>query len=378
MKNKPHVKMGGHDNDNAFTLVELLVVIAIIGILIALLLPAVQAAREAARRMQCTNNVKQLSLSLHTYHDAHNGFPASCSEDSLRVHPNGVKEGGRFSWYTRVLPFIEQTALYEQIQNPIARDGTAISKGPGGFWSAYNCVTSDPQKWFDPWQQNPPGGQCPSDGNASSDASSDAWHGGHLSYRGCEGDTPTWGGKDTINRGMFSRWTRSSGMSAMSDGTSNTVVISEAAVAMESNNYRGSLALAWASLDADGDITTVYPSVCRDRKQADQTLSGSVNNKLSGLRWGDAPAAFSKFNTILPPNSPSCTVNMDYEWVIMSASSYHTGGVNIGLGDGSCSFVSETVDAGDPADHFVLSGDSPYGVWGAAGSINGGESTSLQ
>ena len=89
-----------------FTLVELLVVIAIIGILVGLLLPAVQAARSAARRMHSSNNMKQIALAMHNYHDTVRGFPAQASTD---------KDGKKLlSWRVHILPFIEQNALYEQ------------------------------------------------------------------------------------------------------------------------------------------------------------------------------------------------------------------------------------------------------------------------
>src|SRR4051812_45822194 len=89
----------------AFTLVELLVVIAIIGVLVALLLPAVQAAREAARRMQCSNNLRQLGLALHNYHDVNQSFP-------MNYRP---VLGGTYSWMQAILPLIEQQSLYSQI-----------------------------------------------------------------------------------------------------------------------------------------------------------------------------------------------------------------------------------------------------------------------
>src|SRR6056297_1076372 len=89
-----------------FTLVELLVVIAIIGILVALLLPAVQAAREAARRMQCGNNLKQMALAMHNYHDTHKAFPFSYMIDPSNLNVQ--------SWGTRLLPFIEQSAIYDR------------------------------------------------------------------------------------------------------------------------------------------------------------------------------------------------------------------------------------------------------------------------
>jgi prepilin-type N-terminal cleavage/methylation domain-containing protein/prepilin-type processing-associated H-X9-DG protein len=95
---------------SGFTLVELLVVIAIIGVLVALLLPAVQSAREAARRMQCTNNLKQLGLSLHNFHDVNLAFPAS--DDELLTSPS-LSTLWKCSWTTRILPYIEQQAVFQ-------------------------------------------------------------------------------------------------------------------------------------------------------------------------------------------------------------------------------------------------------------------------
>ncbi|MEX1042682.1 MAG: DUF1559 domain-containing protein [Pirellulaceae bacterium] len=103
---------------SAFTLVELLVVIAIIGVLVALLLPAVQQAREAARRMQCSNNLKQLGLALHNYHDTHQVFPA------------GGYISNQLSWHVSILPFLEQSALHQSIN---FNQGTYHSKMPAAL-----------------------------------------------------------------------------------------------------------------------------------------------------------------------------------------------------------------------------------------------------
>ncbi|MGB4727076.1 MAG: DUF1559 domain-containing protein, partial [Thermogutta sp.] len=102
-----------------FTLVELLVVIAIIGILIALLLPAVQAAREAARRSQCTNNLKQIMLAFHNYHDIHKRFGPGLVKMGNWFAANNCPEGqcGTWSWGAFILPYLEQTSLYQQL-NP--------------------------------------------------------------------------------------------------------------------------------------------------------------------------------------------------------------------------------------------------------------------
>src|SRR5437773_1118253 len=107
----------------AFTLVELLVVIAIIGVLVALLLPAVQAAREASRRSQCTNNLRQLAIAMHNYHDVQLAFPVN-----YRPVVNGT-----YSWMQAILPFIEQSALYNQLTvgGPVSlANNTAVANTP--------------------------------------------------------------------------------------------------------------------------------------------------------------------------------------------------------------------------------------------------------
>lgn len=131
-----------------FTLVELLVVIAIIGVLVALLLPAVQQAREAARRIQCVNNMKQLGLALHNYHDTFNSFPKPYfwwQGPAAGQSPPGFFHA--FGWRTMILPFIEQSTVYDQIQwnLPLIDDtglpsNASIARMP---MPAYNCP-SDP------------------------------------------------------------------------------------------------------------------------------------------------------------------------------------------------------------------------------------------
>ncbi|MDR3109561.1 MAG: DUF1559 domain-containing protein, partial [Planctomycetaceae bacterium] len=113
-----------HSKFKAFTLVELLVVIAIIGVLIALLLPAVQAAREAARRMQCSNNLKQLGLAMHNYHDVHNALPAAWFGYDAQNRPAPLGNPG-WSWGTAILPFAEQSNVQNNLVHynlPITAD----------------------------------------------------------------------------------------------------------------------------------------------------------------------------------------------------------------------------------------------------------------
>jgi prepilin-type N-terminal cleavage/methylation domain-containing protein len=113
-----------------FTLVELLVVIAIIGMLVALLLPAVQAAREAARRTQCINQVKNLALALHVYHDAHDKFPAA--RENWNTGINTDENLTRFSAIFPLTPFFEQTMIFDKFTETIGfRNAGDITTGPG-------------------------------------------------------------------------------------------------------------------------------------------------------------------------------------------------------------------------------------------------------
>jgi prepilin-type N-terminal cleavage/methylation domain-containing protein len=122
----------------AFTLIELLVVIAIIGVLIALLLPAVQAAREAARRTQCLNNLRQIGLAMHGYHDLNNKFPPGGWE----WRPFGDTTRRQLAWSMLILPHAEQAPLYTSLNINLPFDATANTTGAATILSVYLCPSS--------------------------------------------------------------------------------------------------------------------------------------------------------------------------------------------------------------------------------------------
>lgn len=125
------------------TLVELLVVIAVIGILVSLLLPAVQAAREAARRTGCANNLRQIGIALHNYHDAHERFPPGGIEHRMMINPRTGRVYGRagrqLAWSLFLLPYLEQEPLYEQIDTGLPFDAPANAEPAATVLSVYVC-----------------------------------------------------------------------------------------------------------------------------------------------------------------------------------------------------------------------------------------------
>ncbi|SMP73472.1 prepilin-type N-terminal cleavage/methylation domain-containing protein [Neorhodopirellula lusitana] len=166
-----------------FTLVELRVVIAIIGVLVGLLLPAVQAAREAARRMSCSNNFKQLGLAMHNYHSAYNlisPFQTGTTGDYTHLTPRATADH-YLSHLPGLMPFMEQQALWEQISNPWDT-GSGIIQAMGPQPDLTLEQHSDIGN-YDPWLTNIPTLRCPSDPGIGLPAQ------GRTNYAACLGDS---------------------------------------------------------------------------------------------------------------------------------------------------------------------------------------------
>ena len=379
--------MGGRGNVRAFTLVELLVVIAIIGILIALLLPAVQAAREAARRMQCSNQFKQRGLAIHNYHDSYRSCPSATAGI---VIPTPGEYRVNISQTVHLFPYMEQTARYELIK----------AEYPGSIVDhpAYNGPI--------------PGITCPSDPNSGRPGPrynlamvSIAHCFGDIMFHANQTNTANGVGSANISRAPFWIWCNPGTFNTITsrawksfagvvDGTSNTIACGEIATSSEigSRSVKGGIAVVTGGVmitDGQGPymcLTNLDPENPRLLKSPHVTNGDSIRGIVS-----DGRIQPSGFNTVLPPNSPSCTNDTtggQSGYGIFSASSFHTGGVNVVLFDGSVQFVSDTINAGDPRrapdtpvpgtpTSCYATGTSLYGVWGAMGSCNGGESVSL-
>lgn len=352
-----------------FTLVELLVVIAIIGILVGLLLPAVQAAREAARRLQCTNHLKQFGLALHNYADTYKKFPAGSGGTGAPTglgHP--TSNNNRINAMVGLLPFVEEGNLYNRVQSPQTFGTFNFNPGGSSPWD------SNYELWGSQFQVK--GMNCPSDSPVG-DLRNGRWGGGRAattSYSFCQGDHQT-GVRDQgayQRRGLFG--TRSyAGFQSLSDGTSNTMAISERCFPQGARSIYGHTVENLVGIAAN-------PSLCFaqvNRATREFLPSASLSVYITGgTRAYDGMPIYTGFNAILPPNSPSCLVGNINSQGVMTAQSWHTGGVNCVFGDGSVRFISQSIDAGNSGLPESLSGPSPYGVWGALATINGGEVSS--
>jgi prepilin-type N-terminal cleavage/methylation domain-containing protein/prepilin-type processing-associated H-X9-DG protein len=356
-----------------FTLVELLVVIAIIGVLVALLLPAVQSAREAARRTSCNNKLKQSALALHNYESTYKALPSrQMGSGALNlVNATPRTHSLVLAGWTALLPYTEQQALYEQIYSmphqPFA-DNVWTLAAPAHL-------------------------QCPSD-NGKADPNPGRVVRGYTSYAFCNGDdyTGSQAGPDERTnaalaaqmlpikvRGIFGRhsYTR---LAEITDGTSNTIALGERSRPNKVND-KGACAV-----DASANPSNYVPLSCRALLAGGTYINSATmftSDNAPGYRWAAGNAYFAAMSTILPPNSAVCvfgnsgSISAHLFPGIWSATSEHPGGVQVAMADGSVRFVNDNINSGNLAAVAPMhdSGSpSPYGVWGALGSKDGGES----
>jgi len=296
-----------HQNRRGFTLVELLVVIAIIGVLVSLLLPAVQAAREAARRMQCGNHLKQLTLALHNYHDTHGAFPAGRTMRSISTH-------------AFLLPYIEQTSVYNLINFGVSHNN-ALNDIPRATWIGTFRCPSDPQSMVPAqWAPN--------------------------NYRVNQGTGVLWGlppsnpgdanfGYPGPNGVFFlESWTR---FSDIIDGTSNTAAMSEHGLADFNNGMAHPNDTYWPQTNP-----TTPDEMYRDCQSIDPTNLAFQRVSKVGAPWLEGYHSTTIYFHSSPPNSRSCMFPPGR--IGTSARSSHPGGVNMSLCDGSVRFMAETVN----------------------------------
>lgn len=315
----------GRNKVGGFTLVELLVVIAIIGVMVGLLLPAVQAAREAARRMQCGNNLKQIGLGVHNYESSYKQLPLNEGRGGniyTQTPPLGTYA---VSWMVGLLPFIEQPALYEMYDFRY-QPGNDVRNG------ANINAPNNPSNAFVA-QNMPATYRCPSDGLSAQNAphaNSGAMNFGQQNYKGVAGSNWAWGGFVTTGEGIGRGrrgdtggngldngngcFIRSNGVSTtvkfrdILDGLSNVLMVGEAVPEFSSHT-------AWAHINGNTGTTSIPIN--------QRALCGSAT---VGNKWGDLRACRGDWGR-------------NYSFF-----SLHEGGCHFVLADGSVKFLTDSIE----------------------------------
>jgi prepilin-type N-terminal cleavage/methylation domain-containing protein/prepilin-type processing-associated H-X9-DG protein len=310
-----------HCRRRGFTLIEVLVVVTIIGVLVALLIPAVQSAREAARRIQCTNNLKQIGLAMAAYSTLHEILPQG--------RWKAVFMGPDFSAHVALLPHLDQGALYQSFN--FSRSADSLANETSGYFRPGLFVCPDDPEFVA--------------GNTSS----------HSYPANCGVGLAAFGWNGTAVAGRLSR-PRGVRPAEVTDGLSRTAAFSEWLRPLHSLDaprrqlyFRGPVDLKVGLDRFEGVVRQ-----CESYRPGDlESLSW-----LKGADWTRGMTGMTLYNHALPINQAACDGPNSSDYSFYPAGSFHLGGVNVAFADGHTEFVRETI---------------AIATWRALGSRNGGE-----
>lgn len=335
-------KIINHKSIHAFTLIELLVVITIIGILIALLLPAVQAAREAARRMQCTNNLKQLALALHNYHDQWNKFPpssvwrnTSTGQLDASTFNTSTNTGFYENWVIMILPFLDQQPLHDKFDLTTTIAGSAIASNVAARAASLSLMLCP----SDSFNRKPFNGTT--GGSSIISRYGDGWaRGNYASNAGLGSMNPTWANYNISSKAGWGNKTLRGVMGAnqslnivdITDGTSCTFLLGEIRAGVVETDLRG----VWALTAGGASSLWCYGSY------GDDNGPNPVSVTADDINGCNASQNLVGGQTAMAAMGMGCSEDGGVGGQL-SVRSLHIGGVHMAFCDGSVRWISDYI-----------------------------------